>query len=165
MEQFRLTENPNAGAYAAAGDSRGDCSRRRRSWLIVRSCCSYSRTAFPNTLETTTKLMDDGRRSSSQEIFRLSWLRDSVEQVMHYVPFAKEDADLAAHHQWVNQASYCNIFRSILMRMHLTKQRMIGIGTRRIRRKCRHGYGSASSSWIQSASRCVLPMLTGRKRS
>ncbi|MNV88816.1 hypothetical protein D3C71_1830560 [compost metagenome] len=49
---------------------------------------------FPNTLETTTKLMEDGTTFVITGDIPASWLRDSVEQVIHYVPLAKEDADL-----------------------------------------------------------------------
>lgn len=49
---------------------------------------------FPNTLETTTKLLDDGTTFLLTGDIPAMWLRDSVEQVIHYVPFAKEDAEL-----------------------------------------------------------------------
>lgn len=49
---------------------------------------------FPNTLETTTKLLDDGTTFVLTGDIPAMWLRDSVEQVIHYVPFAKEDAEL-----------------------------------------------------------------------
>lgn len=49
---------------------------------------------FPNTLETTTKLLDDGTTFVLTGDIPAMWLRDSVEQVIHYVPFAKEDTEL-----------------------------------------------------------------------
>ncbi|MEK3734945.1 glycoside hydrolase family 125 protein [Paenibacillus sp. FSL M8-0334] len=49
---------------------------------------------FPNTLETTTKLMDDGTTFVITGDIPAMWLRDSVEQVIHYVPLAEKDADL-----------------------------------------------------------------------
>lgn len=49
---------------------------------------------FPNTLETTTKLLEDGTTFVLTGDIPAMWLRDSVEQVMHYVPFAKEDPEL-----------------------------------------------------------------------
>ncbi|MDQ8738467.1 glycoside hydrolase family 125 protein [Paenibacillus sp. LHD-38] len=52
------------------------------------------RNCFPNTLETTTKLMEDGSTFVLTGDIPAMWLRDSVEQVIHYVPFAKEDAEL-----------------------------------------------------------------------
>lgn len=52
------------------------------------------RNCFPNTLETTTKLLDDGTTFVFTGDIPAMWLRDSVEQVIHYVPFAKEDKDL-----------------------------------------------------------------------
>lgn len=53
------------------------------------------RNCFPNTLETTTKLLDDGTTFVYTGDIHAMWLRDSVEQVRHYIPFAKEDAELA----------------------------------------------------------------------
>ncbi|ANY66275.1 metal-independent alpha-mannosidase [Paenibacillus sp. BIHB 4019] len=52
------------------------------------------RNCFPNTLETTTKLMDDGTTFVITGDIPAMWLRDSVEQLIHYVPFAKEDEAL-----------------------------------------------------------------------
>ncbi|GIO39694.1 glycosyl hydrolase [Paenibacillus antibioticophila] len=52
------------------------------------------RNCFPNTLETTTKLLDDGTTFVFTGDIPAMWLRDSVEQVIHYVPFAKEDKEL-----------------------------------------------------------------------
>lgn len=52
------------------------------------------RNCFPNTLETTTKLLDDGTTFVFTGDIPAMWLRDSVEQVIHYVPFAKDDAEL-----------------------------------------------------------------------
>ncbi len=52
------------------------------------------RNCFPNTLETTTKLMDDGSTFVITGDIPAMWLRDSVEQLMHYVPLCKEDKQL-----------------------------------------------------------------------
>jgi len=52
------------------------------------------RNCFPNTLETTTKLLDDGTTFVYTGDIPAMWLRDSVEQVRHYIPLAKDDADL-----------------------------------------------------------------------
>lgn len=52
------------------------------------------RNCFPNTLETTTKLLDDGTTFVFTGDIPAMWLRDSVEQVRHYIPYAKEDKDL-----------------------------------------------------------------------
>lgn len=52
------------------------------------------RNCFPNTLETTTKLLEDGTTFVLTGDIPAMWLRDSVEQVIQYVPFAKQDEDL-----------------------------------------------------------------------
>ncbi|MFB5761604.1 glycoside hydrolase family 125 protein [Paenibacillus medicaginis] len=49
---------------------------------------------FPNTLQTTTKLLDDGTTFVFTGDIPAMWLRDSVEQVRHYIPFAKDDSEL-----------------------------------------------------------------------
>jgi meiotically up-regulated gene 157 (Mug157) protein len=49
---------------------------------------------FPNTLQTTTKLLDDGTTFVFTGDIPAMWLRDSVEQVRHYIPFAKDDPEL-----------------------------------------------------------------------
>ncbi|MFB5675940.1 glycoside hydrolase family 125 protein [Paenibacillus terreus] len=49
---------------------------------------------FPNTLQTTTKLLNDGTTFVFTGDIPAMWLRDSVEQVRHYIPFAKDDAEL-----------------------------------------------------------------------
>lgn len=52
------------------------------------------RNCFPNTLETTTKLLDDGTTFVITGDIPALWLRDSVEQLMHYVPLCGEDEKL-----------------------------------------------------------------------
>lgn len=52
------------------------------------------RNCFPNTLETTTKQLEDGTTFIITGDIPAMWLRDSAEQVVHYVPFAKNDAKL-----------------------------------------------------------------------
>ncbi|XEC93744.1 glycoside hydrolase family 125 protein [Paenibacillus tarimensis] len=52
------------------------------------------RNCFPNTLETTTKLLDDGTTFVITGDIPAMWLRDSVEQMIHYVPFAAQDKEL-----------------------------------------------------------------------
>ncbi|NOU80960.1 metal-independent alpha-mannosidase [Paenibacillus sp. LMG 31459] len=49
---------------------------------------------FPNTLETTTKLMEDGTTFVITGDIPAMWLRDSVEQMMHYTPLLADDQDL-----------------------------------------------------------------------
>ena len=49
---------------------------------------------YPNTLETTTELLDDGTSYVFTGDIPAMWLRDSTAQVRHYVPLAKDDADL-----------------------------------------------------------------------
>lgn len=52
------------------------------------------RNCFPNTLETTVKLMDDGTSFVITGDIPAMWLRDSVEQVFPYIPLAQKDASL-----------------------------------------------------------------------
>ncbi|GGA41697.1 glycoside hydrolase family 125 protein [Paenibacillus physcomitrellae] len=52
------------------------------------------RNCFPNTLETTTKRLEDGTTFVFTGDIPAMWLRDSTEQVRHYIPFAKEDPEL-----------------------------------------------------------------------
>ncbi|MFC4301835.1 glycoside hydrolase family 125 protein [Cohnella boryungensis] len=49
---------------------------------------------YPNTLETATKLTDDGTTFVLTGDIPAMWLRDSVEQMIHYVPLAAEDPGL-----------------------------------------------------------------------
>ncbi|MFD1175012.1 glycoside hydrolase family 125 protein [Paenibacillus puldeungensis] len=73
---------------------------------------------FPNTLETTTKLMEDGTTFVITGDIPAMWLRDSVEQVMHYVPLAKEDQQLQRiigglikrHMMYAEHDAYANAF-------------------------------------------------------
>lgn len=47
------------------------------------------RNCFPNTLETTTKLLEDGTTFVFTGDIPAMWLRDSTEQVRHYIPLPK----------------------------------------------------------------------------
>lgn len=49
---------------------------------------------FPNTLVTTTKPLEDGETFVITGDIPAMWLRDSVEQVIHYVPLAAKDEAL-----------------------------------------------------------------------
>lgn len=49
---------------------------------------------FPNTLQTTTKLHEDGTSYVFTGDIPAMWLRDSSAQVRQYLPLAKEDADV-----------------------------------------------------------------------
>ncbi len=50
---------------------------------------------YPNTLETTTKLLDDGSAFVITGDIHAMWLRDSSAQVHHYLPVAAENDELA----------------------------------------------------------------------
>ncbi len=50
---------------------------------------------YPNTLETTTKLLDDGSAFVITGDIHAMWLRDSAAQVHHYLPVARENKELA----------------------------------------------------------------------
>lgn len=49
---------------------------------------------FPNTLETTTRLMEDGSTFVFTGDIPAMWLRDSSAQVRHYLPLAAQDQEL-----------------------------------------------------------------------
>lgn len=61
-------------------------SRPKLAWMF-KQC-------FPNTLETTIELQEDGTTYVFTGDIPALWLRDSVAQVRHYLPFTKEDAEL-----------------------------------------------------------------------
>ncbi len=93
MEQFRLPkiqmtsfELPKA-VQDVLSEAEEKLAHRPKLLKLFKNC-------FPNTLETTTKLMDDGTTFVITGDIPAMWLRDSVEQVMHYVPLAKDDEDL-----------------------------------------------------------------------
>ncbi|GMK47372.1 glycosyl hydrolase [Paenibacillus glycanilyticus] len=93
MEQFRLPkiDMPDLplpqSVQAVLAEAETRLAHRPKLLQLFKNC-------FPNTLETTTKLLDDGTTFVITGDIPAMWLRDSVEQVMHYVPFAKDDADL-----------------------------------------------------------------------
>ncbi|RAP75197.1 glycoside hydrolase family 125 protein [Paenibacillus montanisoli] len=93
MEQFRLPKiamPPLAlprSVEAVLAEAENKLAHRPKLARLFRNC-------YPNTLDTTTKLMDDGTTFIITGDIPAMWLRDSVEQVIHYVPLAREDADL-----------------------------------------------------------------------
>ncbi|MFD0714439.1 glycoside hydrolase family 125 protein [Paenibacillus sp. GCM10027626] len=93
MEQFRLPqiampamELPQA-VKDVLDEAQIKLQGRPKLLQLFKNC-------FPNTLETTTKLLDDGTTFIITGDIPAMWLRDSVEQVIHYVPLAKNDAAL-----------------------------------------------------------------------
>ena len=50
---------------------------------------------YPNTLETTTKILDDGSAFVITGDIHAMWLRDSAAHVHHYLPVARENEELA----------------------------------------------------------------------
>ncbi|SDM01040.1 hypothetical protein SAMN05428961_108173 [Paenibacillus sp. OK060] len=117
MEQFRLPKIPMPpvalpqAVQAVMEEAEQKLSHRPKLLQLFKNC-------FPNTIETTTKLMDDGTTFVITGDIPASWLRDSVEQVVHYIPFAKEDQDLQRiigglikrHIQYVHIDPYANAF-------------------------------------------------------
>ncbi|OXM14904.1 glycoside hydrolase family 125 protein [Paenibacillus herberti] len=93
MEQFRLPKIPmpdltlpNA-VQNVLSEADERLAHRPKLRQLFRNC-------FPNTLETTTKRMPDSTTFVITGDIPAMWLRDSVEQVIQYVPLAKEDAEL-----------------------------------------------------------------------
>lgn len=93
MEQFRLPKIPMPkidmpkAILEILEEAEQKLAHRPKLLQLFKNC-------FPNTLETTTKLMDDGTTFIITGDIPALWLRDSVEQVIQYVPLAKNDADL-----------------------------------------------------------------------
>lgn len=50
---------------------------------------------YPNTLETTTKILEDNSAFVITGDIHAMWLRDSAAQVHHYLPVARENKELA----------------------------------------------------------------------
>ncbi|GCE10195.1 glycoside hydrolase family 125 protein [Tengunoibacter tsumagoiensis] len=73
---------------------------------------------YPNTLETTTELLDDGTTFVFTGDIPAMWLRDSSAQVHPYLPLAAEDGDLqrlfrgliARQAQYLQIDGYANAF-------------------------------------------------------
>ncbi|SFF44727.1 hypothetical protein SAMN04487969_14032 [Paenibacillus algorifonticola] len=93
MEQFRLPKIPlpelalPQAVQQVLQEAEQKLAHRPKLLQLFKNC-------FPNTLETTTKKMDDGTTFIITGDIPAMWLRDSVEQVIHYVPLAKNDAEL-----------------------------------------------------------------------
>ncbi|UVI31366.1 glycoside hydrolase family 125 protein [Paenibacillus spongiae] len=117
MEQFRLPKIPMPplelprAVQDVLSEAEAKLAHRPKLLKLFKNC-------FPNTLETTTKLMDDGTTFVITGDIPAMWLRDSVEQVIQYVPLAKEDADLQRiigglikrHMQCILHDPYANAF-------------------------------------------------------
>ncbi|WP_338555625.1 glycoside hydrolase family 125 protein [Paenibacillus sp. KS-LC4] len=90
MEQFRLPKIPlpelalPQAVQQVLEEAEQKLAHRPKLAQLFKNC-------FPNTLETTTKLLDDGTTFIITGDIPAMWLRDSVEQVIHYVPLAKND--------------------------------------------------------------------------
>ena len=55
---------------------------------------SLYRNCYPNTLETATEILDDGSIFVLTGDIPAMWLRDSTAEVSHYIPLAKDNADI-----------------------------------------------------------------------
>lgn len=125
MEQFRLPkvdipelDLPNAIRRKLA-EAEAILASRPKLQRLFRNC-------FPNTLETTTKLMDDGTTFVITGDIPAMWLRDSVEQLIHYVPLAKDDPKLARivaglvrrHAMYIHIDPYANAFNETANHWH-----------------------------------------------
>ncbi|GGD88054.1 glycoside hydrolase family 125 protein [Paenibacillus nasutitermitis] len=93
MKQFRLPkiDMPKlplpVAVQAVLDEAEEKLAHRPKLLQLFHNC-------FPNTLETATKWMEDDTTFILTGDIPAMWLRDSVEQVIHYVPLAAEDADL-----------------------------------------------------------------------
>lgn len=52
------------------------------------------RNCYPNTLETATEIDEDGTVFVLTGDIPAMWLRDSTAEVSHYIPLAKDNADI-----------------------------------------------------------------------
>lgn len=163
MEQFRLPKipMPHLELPQAVRDILTEAEERlqHRPRLLAQF-----RNCFPNTLETTTKLLDDGTTFVITGDIPAMWLRDSVEQVMHYVPLAKKTNSCSGS-LGGSSNGIRSMQTSISMPMRSTKRLMDGIGMRMMRQRCRLGSGNASLSWIHFVSPCGSPLRIGVRRN
>ncbi|RED58554.1 glycoside hydrolase family 125 protein [Cohnella lupini] len=125
MEQFRLPKiampelKLPQSVQAVLAEAETKLAHRPKLLRLFKNC-------FPNTLETTTKLMDDGTTFVITGDIPAMWLRDSVEQVIQYVPFAKEDAELQRiiggliklHMRYIQIDPYANAFNEMANDWH-----------------------------------------------
>ncbi|MFB6364097.1 glycoside hydrolase family 125 protein [Paenibacillus elgii] len=117
MEQFRLPKIPipamelPRAVQDVLAEAEVKLAHRPKLLQLFKNC-------FPNTLATTTKRMEDGTTFVITGDIPAMWLRDSVEQVIHYVPLAKNDPDLQQliaglikrHIQYIHIDPYANAF-------------------------------------------------------
>ncbi|XOK61650.1 glycoside hydrolase family 125 protein [Paenibacillus elgii] len=117
MEQFRLPKIPipamelPRAVQDVLAEAEVKLAHRPKLLQLFKNC-------FPNTLATTTKRMEDGTTFIITGDIPAMWLRDSVEQVIHYVPLAKNDPDLQQliaglikrHIQYIHIDPYANAF-------------------------------------------------------
>ncbi|GEM01395.1 hypothetical protein SAMN05421839_11037 [Halolactibacillus halophilus] len=84
---------------------------------------------FPNTLETTTKRLTDGTTFVFTGDIPAMWLRDSAEQVAHYLPFLTKSDELQElikglikrHLFYINHDPYTNAFNEEANDQHWNK--------------------------------------------
>lgn len=128
MEQFRLPKIPMPkfplpqAIQDVLQEAEEQLKHRPKLLQLFKNC-------FPNTLETTTKLLDDGTTFVITGDIPACWLRDSVEQVIHYIPFAKDDPDLQRiigglikrHIKYIRIDPYANAFNELANDWHWSK--------------------------------------------
>ncbi|RUT31783.1 glycoside hydrolase family 125 protein [Paenibacillus zeisoli] len=128
MEQFRLPKIPMPkfplpkAIQEVLLEAEEQLKHRPKLLELFKNC-------FPNTLETTTKLMEDGTTFVITGDIPACWLRDSVEQVIHYIPFAKNDSDLQRiigglirlHIKYIQIDPYANAFNELANDWHWSK--------------------------------------------
>ena len=96
MEQFRLPKIPMPKLELPQAiqdvlmEAEEKLAHRPKLLQLFKNC-------FPNTLGNNNEADGGWHNLCHYGRYSCFWLRDSVEQVMHYVPFAKDDHGSSTH--------------------------------------------------------------------
>src|SRR5690348_7521400 len=86
-EQEQMATNRYGTVYQCIEDVKRQLGAQTQLATLFAQC-------FPNTLETTTELLEDGTTFVFTGDIPALWLRDSSAQVNPYIPLAADDPDL-----------------------------------------------------------------------